>query len=157
MNDQSTAASFSHIGICVSDIERSRRFYVEALGFTVGPTYEMEDMINDLLGIPTKVQMISLMLHKGSQTIELIYFREPKPFAVGGLRPMNQLGLTHLSFTVQDVDALAARVEQFGGKLLSETRTVIEVPDSDPVILLFCTDPDGTRVELYRPSGSVAR
>jgi catechol 2,3-dioxygenase-like lactoylglutathione lyase family enzyme len=154
MSDQATMAAFSHIGVCVSDIERSRRFYIEALGFTVGPMYEMEDTINDLLGIPIKVRMTSLMLQKGHQVIELIYFREPKPFAVGGLRPMNQLGLTHLSFTAQDVDALAARLEQFGGKLLRETRTVIDMPGSDPAILLFCTDPDGTRIELYKPSGA---
>lgn len=152
MSDQSTVAAFSHIGVCVSDIEHSKRFYVEALGFTVGLVYEMEDTINDLLGIADKVLMTSLMLHKGSQVVELIHFREPKPFAAGSLRPMNQLGLTHLSFTAQDVDALAARLEQLGGKFLRETRTVIEMPNATPAILLFCTDPDGTRIELYRPS-----
>ena len=28
--------SFSHVGICVSDLERSLRFYCEGLGFEVG-------------------------------------------------------------------------------------------------------------------------
>jgi catechol 2,3-dioxygenase-like lactoylglutathione lyase family enzyme len=152
MSDLTPAASFSHIGVCVSDLERSQRFYVEAFGFTVGPVYEQEDTINDLLGIPTKVLMTSMMLQKAGQVVELIHFREPKPFAVGGPRSMNQLGLTHLSFTTQDVDALAARVEQLGGKYLRETRTVIEIPGATPVTLLFCTDPDGTRIELYKPS-----
>ncbi len=152
MSDLTPATTFSHIGVCVSDIERSKRFYVEAFGFTVGPVYEMEDTINNLLGIPTKVLMTSLMLQKGSQVVELIYFREPKPFVAGGLRPMNQLGLTHLSFITQEVDTMAARVEQLGGKFLRETRTVIEMPNATPAILLFCTDPDGTRIELYKPS-----
>ena len=30
------ATTFSHLGICVSDLERSLRFYCEALGFLAG-------------------------------------------------------------------------------------------------------------------------
>lgn len=152
MNEPSQITSFSHIGVCVADLERAKRFYVEAFDFTVGLVYEMEDTINDLLGIPSKVLMTSMMLHKGSQVVELIHFKKPEAIAVAGLRPMNQLGLTHLSFAVEDVDGLAARVEALGGKYLAETRTVHQVVDCSDVILLFCTDPDGTRIELYRPA-----
>jgi len=155
MSKSIPAATYSHIGVCVADIERSKRFYTEVFGFQIGALYEMVNTINDLLGIPTNVLMTSQMMQLGNLVIELIHFRDPQPLS-SGLRPMNQLGLTHLSFTVDDVDALAEHLEASGGKFLRETRTVIEMPDMTPAILLFCTDPDGTRIELYRPAGNLA-
>ena len=32
----------SHIGICVSDLDRSLRFYCEGLGFEVAERYELD-------------------------------------------------------------------------------------------------------------------
>jgi catechol 2,3-dioxygenase-like lactoylglutathione lyase family enzyme len=150
MSDPSLASAYSHIGICVADIEAAQRFYTDALGFTVGPVFEMTNVINALVGIPGNLRMTSQMLQHGNLVIELIHFQEPQPFSGAGLRPMNQIGLTHLSFIAEDVDALAARLETHGGKILHETRTVIETPGAETTILLFCTDPDGTRIELYQ-------
>ena len=52
------------------------------------------------------------------------------------------LGLTHLSFYVQNVDEAAARLADHGGTILKNTRVDVGIP------LVFLTDPDGTRVEL---------
>lgn len=54
----------------------------------------------------------------------------------------NQLGLTHLSFLVDDVDVAACRLVELGGEILPLTR---QRPGID---LVFLADPDGTRVEL---------
>jgi glyoxylase I family protein len=61
-------------------------------------------------------------------------------------RPVNQLGLTHLNFRVDDVDAVAARLRDLGGTVLEHTRTTFG-PEMD---FLYCTDPDGTRIELMK-------
>ncbi len=148
-------ASCSHIGLCVADLERARRFYREALGFAEEAVFAVENTINDLLGIPDNVVMTSQMMRHGNLVIELIHFSSPATIS-GGLRAMNQLGLTHLSFVVDDVDIAAAHLEACGGAVLRDTRTVFAFPDADPTILIFCTDPDGTRIELYRPSSSLA-
>lgn len=151
---QSTA-TYSHIGLCVADLGRARRFYQEALGFVEEAVFTVENTINDLLGIPQQVAMTSQMMRQGNLVIELIHFSSPPAFS-GGLRSMNQLGLTHLSFVVDDVDSAAAHLEACGGTVLRDTRTVFSFPDADPTILIFCTDPDGTRVELYKPSSRLA-
>ena len=60
----------------------------------------------------------------------------------------NHLGLTHLSFIVEDVDAAAMELEQYGGTIIEGTRSGQDEPRS--VQIVFLADPDGTRVELMR-------
>jgi predicted enzyme related to lactoylglutathione lyase len=60
---------------------------------------------------------------------------------------MNQLGLTHLSLRVDDVDAVAAVIEGLGGTVVTATRTSIDLPGTR-LDFLYCTDPDGVRIEL---------
>ncbi len=145
-------ATFSHIGICVSDIKRAKCFYKDAFGFADGAVYESKNDINDLLGLSGNVEMTSQMLILGSLVIELIYFKDPKAFSSGNVRPMNQCGLTHLSFIVEDVDKAAAHLKTCGAQILYTTRTVLDsTTGGDPAVLIFCTDPDGTRIELYKP------
>ena len=71
-------------------------------------------------------------------------FVEPSPTGQPSAH-RNQLGLTHLSFYVEDVDATAAAMVAAGGKVVESTRTTNEGID-----LLFLHDPDGTRIELMK-------
>ena len=125
-------ATYSHIGICVSDIECSKAFYKDALGFTEGAVFDANNEVNNLLGLEGNVEMTSQMMVLDTFVIELICFKEPSAFTAEGLRPMSQLGLTHLSFIVDDVDSAAAHVVACGAKLLPSTRTTVEFPSSDP-------------------------
>lgn len=145
-------ATYSHIGVCVTDLEKSKAFYNNALGFSEGAVFEANNQVNALLGLNGNVEMVSQMMTLGSFTIELIYFKDPKAFSSGQLRAMNQLGLTHLSFIVEDVDAAAKHLEACGATILHDTRSTVDFPGSEPTVLVFCTDPDGTRIELYKPS-----
>jgi catechol 2,3-dioxygenase-like lactoylglutathione lyase family enzyme len=70
---------------------------------------------------------------------------EPHPGAGGrgsASEHRNQLGLTHLSFYVDDVDTAARRLTQYGGTVLDETRSHLGIE------VVFLADPDGVRVEL---------
>jgi predicted enzyme related to lactoylglutathione lyase len=60
-------------------------------------------------------------------------------------RPMNQRGITHLCFNVSDLRAACRRVEAAGGRVHLQTLTQMPVSD-----IVFCTDPDGTRIELVQ-------
>jgi predicted enzyme related to lactoylglutathione lyase len=59
---------------------------------------------------------------------------------------MNQYGLTHLAFYVDDIDAVAASVVANGGRAYPHTRGKFE----NGVEIMYCTDPDGARVELMK-------
>jgi catechol 2,3-dioxygenase-like lactoylglutathione lyase family enzyme len=135
--------SLSHVAVCTSDIERSARFYLEALGFVldhyvdIGPPF---DILSELPGFTGRAGFFTL----GGVRIELLSFN-PEVIGPRERRPMNQLGLTHLSFRVSDIDAVAQRIVDFGGVVLADTR--VEAPH---VKMIFCTDPDGTRIELMQ-------
>jgi lactoylglutathione lyase len=58
---------------------------------------------------------------------------------------MNQLGFTHMTLFVDDVDAAIDRVAEHGGHVHPETKI-----DSPYGPIVFCTDPDGVRVELMQ-------
>jgi lactoylglutathione lyase len=58
-------------------------------------------------------------------------------------RSMAEPGLTHISLTVEDLDAAVELVEQYGGKALRETQV-------GPTMMV--RDPDGQLLELLPPA-----
>lgn len=134
----------SHVGLCVRDLERSRRFYVEGLGFEEFARFEIDRQIAE---VDPPCDFTSFFIQKDGLRIELLDYRSPGVFGQPANR-RNQLGLTHLSFVVDDVDAAARELESFGGTIIDGTRSGQEDPDM--VQIIFLADPDGTRVELMR-------
>jgi catechol 2,3-dioxygenase-like lactoylglutathione lyase family enzyme len=142
------ATTFSHFGICVSDLERSLRFYCEALGFVSAESHTVGDEFGRLMELDG-VALRSQFVRRDSIAIELLQFSSPDPIGEPVRRPMNQLGLTHLSLRVDDVDAVAATVESLGGTVVTGTRTTFDLP-GHTLDFVYCTDPDGVRIELMR-------
>lgn len=142
------SVSFSHIGICVSDLERSLRFYTEGLGFEPTQLHQVGPEFGRLMEIDG-VQVRSQFLRRDHVSIELLFYDAPGHVGPAERRPVNQLGLTHLNFRVEDVVAVAARLQELGGTVLEHTRTTFS-PEMD---FVYCTDPDGTRIELMKLPG----
>ena len=134
----------SHLGLCVSDLERSRRFYIDGLGFTEFARFEMERPIAE---VDLPCSLTSYFIQKDGLRVELLDYRSPGVIGHPSTR-RNHLGLTHLSFIVEDVDAAAIELEQYGGTIIEGTRSGQDDPKS--VQIIFLADPDGTRVELMR-------
>ena len=109
-----TAAThkFSHFGICVTDLERSLRFYRDGLGFVDGLELPLDDQAKALLSISGELAATSHFIRLGDVALELLHFRSPAPISSPGPRPMNQLGSTHLSLRVPDVDKVAAVLDK---------------------------------------------
>jgi catechol 2,3-dioxygenase-like lactoylglutathione lyase family enzyme len=138
--------SVSHFGICVSDLERSVRFYRDGLDFKPVASHQVGDEFSALMEVEG-VKLESRMLSRDGVTIELLGFESPGHLGDGQRRPMNQLGLTHLSLRVDDVDRLASTIEHLGGIVVRGTRTTFNRPGAR-LDFLYCTDPDGVRIEL---------
>jgi lactoylglutathione lyase len=144
MDDNGPA--FSHFGICVSDLERSLAFYCGAFGFEKAESHEIGSEFAALMDLP-EVAVTSQFIRRGPTAIELLAFRDPQSFGEQTRRAVNQLGLTHLSFRVDDVAAAATRVVELGGSIVESSRTTIDLGGA-ALEFLYCTDPDGVRVEL---------
>jgi glyoxylase I family protein len=140
----------THLGICVSDLDRSLHFYRDVLGCKEVGRLEMEggaaDTINGLQGVTVR----AIYLERDGWRLELIAFPQPGWVGPDTPRPMNQLGLTHLSFRVADLDAVCAQVRAAGGDVLPETR--YEVPSRSSRAVM-AHDPDGIRLELVQAPG----
>jgi catechol 2,3-dioxygenase-like lactoylglutathione lyase family enzyme len=141
-----TEPTFSHFGICVRNLERSLAFYCGALDFEKAESHAIGSEFAALMDLPD-VAVTSQFIRRGPTAIELLAFSEPSPFGDTTRRAVNQLGLTHLSFRVHDVAAIAARIVELGGAIVESSRTTIDFGET-ALEFLYCTDPDGVRVEL---------
>ena len=151
MEQNTTATTFSHFGICVSDLERSLRFYCEALGFSAAESHVVGDEFGRLMELEG-VSLRSQFVRRDAVAIELLQYTSPDVIGEPVRRPLNQLGLTHLSVRVDDVDAVAAMVERLGGMVVTGTRTTFDLSGTT-LDFVYCTDPDGVRIELMRIPG----
>ena len=137
-------SAVNHVGLCVTDPDRSRRFYEGALGFT----HQRDLIVPDapaarLLRVPAPVGLNAVYLERGPFTLELLAFardgNDPRRD-----RAFTEPGLTHLSFTVDDVAATCARVAELGGEVLADTDMggrAIMVRDPDGQLLELLTAP----------------
>ncbi len=131
----------SHMGLCVTNLERSLRFYCDGLGFELGGRFHITRQIAE---VDAPVDVISQFIRLEGLRIELLDYTSPGTFGTPHTR-RNHLGLTHLSFVVDDVEARALELEAVGGTILQDTRNP---PDDETLRILFVADPDGNRVEL---------
>ncbi len=141
---------FTHVGVCVSDLERSIAFYRDVLGFTeVARRLNITDTGSANLLDFSEMDVELVYLERDQIRIELLWYRVPDAQVVDGRRPMNLVGLTHLAFRVGDLDDLLARIEAGGGTVLPATTATFEQGNRG----VMTVDPDGIRVELIeRPS-----
>jgi len=150
--------TFSHVGVCVSDLERSTRFYTEALGFREVFTMRMGDEVAATMEMTTDdpggIRFETCLLARDDVLVELLHWLEPTATGDGERRPMDRFGMTHLCFRVDAVDDLVEAVERCGGTAHRSTRSVLPgagVGGAD-VVLMYFTDPDGTRIEAMAGS-----
>lgn len=144
----------THIGICVSDLERSTRFYRDGLGFEVVSSVVVGDEFARLMEIDGEVRLEARVLRRDGLSIELLCFHRPGHRGSPRRRPLNELGFTHLSFRVDDLDAVAGAIRALGGEAHEATRTRGAAVPGDPEgVYLYCTDPDGVRIELVEREG----
>lgn len=141
---------FSHVGICVTDLDRSIRFYTQVFDFA--QLYQLDFDDNEVAATMEQAgKFRSAMLIRDDIRIELLQWVDVPMTGSGERKPMTELGFTHLSFRVEDVDGLTDAILSAGGALVETTRTVLgDVNDQASGRFIYLTDPDGTRIELMQ-------
>ncbi len=133
-------SAFNHIGHCVTDLARSRRFYEELLGFAFQRDLQVPDeFTSSLLRVPAPVGLTAVYLEKEGFVLELLHF-ERDANAPQRERSFTEPGLTHLSFCVDDIAATCERVADLGGEVLVDTNV--------GGMAVMIRDPDGQLIEL---------
>jgi catechol 2,3-dioxygenase-like lactoylglutathione lyase family enzyme len=134
------STAFNHVGHCVADLDRAKRFYCEALGFVLErEIHPPDDSAARLMSLPPPLRMTAAYLVRDGLVLELLHYGAPGRTQPPRVRPLNEPGLTHVSLSVDDVEAACERVRALGG-------TVVE--ESNIGSAVFVRDPDGQLIEL---------
>ncbi len=132
--DRTITRGVHHIGLTVPDLEQTRKFFLETLGY---------DQVGDVPDYP------AVFLSDGTMMITL--WQATDPASVVPFDRKNVIGLHHLALTV-DADAIDGLCD----KLKDTAGVAIEFepePLGDmPVRHMMCDIPGGIRVEFLAPN-----
>ena len=133
-----------HIGIVVKNIENSLKFYRDLLGLQIQRAMnESGEYIDNMLGFKdVKVKTVKMSAPNGLTLVELLEFDVPKGSNLS--RHVNDIGASHVAFTVSNIDEMYNKLKQSGIKFNASPQLS---PDGYAKVT-FCLDPDNTPVEL---------
>lgn len=144
-----TVKRMDHVGIVVDDLTAATEFFVE-IGLELEGEASVEgrlvDRVVGLEGVRSDIAM--LRTPDGSGRVELSKFHSPPAHGHGEPAPANALGIRHLTFVVEDVDAVVAGLRARGFELVGEL-----VRYEDSYRLCYVRGPEGIIVELAEEIG----
>ena len=144
-----TIQRMDHVGIVVDDLEAATAFFVE-LGLKLQGEGQVEggwvDRVVGLEGVRVEYAMVETP--DGHGRLELVKFHSPSVRGGDGNAPANVLGIRHVAFVVDDVDAAVATVRARSGELVGEVEYY-----EDIYRLCYVRGPEGIIVELAERIG----
>jgi catechol 2,3-dioxygenase-like lactoylglutathione lyase family enzyme len=137
-----------HVGITVSDLDRSIAFYTGVLGLELAseptPVFD-EPALGEGVGVPGAA-LRCVLLRLGDGLLELLEYSAP-PSPVPAPLPQNAFGAQHVAMLVDDVAARKSQLEAAGVTFLSEI-TVVDEGVLAGWRWVYFLDPDGNALEL---------
>jgi len=144
----SVSRGIDHLGLTVTDVERSLGFWRDLLGLEVTGRGVIEwEHIDRLTAIPhTKIEWVELTLPDGA-VIELQQYHRPTaaPLAPGA---ENEAGRSHVSIVVGDLESLLRDARSAGFRTRSQDPVAIPRGAYTGSLAAYVLDPDGYSIEL---------
>ena len=150
------ATCVTHIGVCVRDMERSLRFYRDALGMKV-----IGEKITDITeGGAQRARLDNYALERHTRHwVSLSYGDGATPTLTLTSHPgeepdgqpilLDQVGISHISFGVADVAGLADELVAKGYELSGSRESYTDA--SGEIRSIYVRDPDGILVQFNTP------
>ena len=158
--ERMTIQRMEHVGIVVDDLAAATKFFVE-LGLELQDEVPVQgrwvDRVVGLEGVRAEIAM--LQTPDGHGRVELAKFHSPSnqgdnrfhaPPSPGGDRhaPANTPGIRHITFAVDDIDDVLARLQARGAELVGEVERYENI-----YRLCYIRGPEGIIVELAERIG----
>lgn len=144
-----TIQRMEHVGIVVDDLAAAIEFFVD-LGLEVQGQGSVDgEWVERIIALDdVRVEFAMLQTADGRSALELVKFHAP-PSQKGDQRaPANTLGIRHIAFAVDDIDAVVAGLRARGSELVGEL-----VQYQDMYWLCYVRGPEGIIVELAEKIG----
>lgn len=134
-----------HAALVVSNLEKCYEFYGSFFGFkTVSEATETGPFIEKVVGInDVKIKWVKLATPNGV-LIELLQYLNPISSPKDHEQTSNQLGHSHLAFTVGSMDQFVSAFKSRGGVLINNP----EVNPTRTAKVCYVRDPEGNLLEI---------
>ena len=144
-----TITGMEHVGIVVDDLAAATEFFV-ALGLEVSGEGAAEgDWVDRIVGLENvRAEIVFVQTPDGKAQFELTKFHAPSFEGGKRVEPANAPGIRHISFAVDDIDAVVAEQRARGTELVGEVVTY-----EDSYRLCYLRGPEGVIVELAQQIG----
>jgi catechol 2,3-dioxygenase-like lactoylglutathione lyase family enzyme len=144
-----TIQRMDHVGIVVDDLAAAKAFFLE-LGLEVQGEGQAEgDWVDRVVGLDgIQVEFAMMETPDGHSRLELIKFHAPSGPGGDGHAPANTPGIRHLTFAVDDIDAVVARLQARGAELVGDVENY-----QDIYRLCYVRGPEGIIIELAERIG----
>lgn len=132
-----------HTGIVVKDLESSLHFYRDLLGLKIVRKIDESGTYIDNILLLEKVRVTTVkMCSSSGQMVELLAYSSHPAEQKG--REINEIGISHMAFTVKNLDVAYERLKDKGVEFNSYPQLS---PDGFAKVA-FCRAPEGTFIEL---------
>lgn len=133
-----------HVGVIVNDLSAVKAFFLD-FGLEVKGEWEMEgELMGYGVGLnDAKVACVGLGTTDGQTWIELIKFYTPSDEKDIQQPSANTLGIRHIAFTVENIEAVVAKLKKKGTEIFSEIQQYEE-----SYKLCYVRGPEGIILEL---------
>lgn len=141
--------SFVHVGVVVDDLEAATDFFLDLGLEREGAATVQGDWVDNIVGLKdVHADVVVVRAPDGSGGLELTRFHPPADDQGHQASPANRLGLRHIAFAVDDLNAIVDRLRAKG------VDTVGKVQDYEDVYrLCYLRGPEGIIVELTEKIG----
>ena len=144
-----TIQRMDHVGIVVDDLAAATAFFIE-LGLKLQGERPVEggwvDRVVGLEGVRAEIAMVETP--DGHGRVELTKFHAPSGGGGDRHAPANTPGIRHITFAVDDIDAVVASLRARGAELVGEVERY-----EDSYRLCYLRGPEGILVELAEQIG----
>ncbi|WP_280771655.1 VOC family protein [Salipaludibacillus daqingensis] len=133
-----------HVGIIVNDLSAAKAFFLDFGLEMLGEGEVQGEWVERIIGLQdVKGKVVMLRTPDGDANIELVKFHTPSD-ENGIQRPLaNTLGIRHIAFAVEDIEALVTKLEKKGAGLIGEIQNY-----ENTYKLCYCRGPEGIIIEL---------
>jgi catechol 2,3-dioxygenase-like lactoylglutathione lyase family enzyme len=110
-----------HVGIIVNDLPAAKAFFLDFGLEMLGEGKVEGEWVDKVVGLhDVKAACVMLRTPDGEANIELVKFYMPSD-EKGMQRPLaNTLGIRHIAFAVEDIEAVVAKLKKKGAELFGE-------------------------------------
>ncbi len=133
-----------HVGVIVNDLSAAKAFFLD-FGLELQGEGEVEgEWVDRIVGLKdVKATSVMLQAPDGQANIELVKFYRPSDENDIQQPAANTLGIRHIAFAVDDIEAVVAKLKKKGTELVGEIQTY-----EDSYKLCYVRGPEGCNVHL---------